>query len=561
MKVRIVWNNPGGDRILDRLARALAEYTGWPLATSPDRSADINYNLLYIDVAQRFPDWRHIRWAAYFSHYEPDTPYKRKWWNDAQWIPIKTVTARQYLTLQGAYLVTPPVDDCFSPSAERRSGAITVGVSGFVDRSGRKGERLLSDLVRKMPDVNWVASGEGWPVRITNVGLAGLPAWYHTLDIYLCTSTIEGIPMPPFEALASGVPVVIPRGVGRLDDLPDIPGITRYIAGDVDDCRRALSEAVIGCRGVDRAALADVIRSTYTAQAWAQSHVAAFTRALQGGNDNGGGAAESVVDAPEAVDRSLVRTTRRRKAGAAADRGRGGKRGAYYVAYGAPSRRCAEAAIAAFKNHFPEIPVAVVSDSPLGCEDVFIEHPDLDIGGRLAKVKIYDLAPADWEYICYMDADTEVIAREDLLWRLVEDGWDMAICRNPGRFHIVSQMRRPDNADECEYTFGILGGDQFLQYNGGVFSFRRNERTAAFFRAWHSEWLRFGKRDQGALLRALWSHPVRMYILGNEWNTITRYAAAEDAAWLLHYPMTARRWDGVVHYRLDDPNAWKHVRK
>jgi hypothetical protein len=237
------------------------------------------------------------------------------------------------------------------------------------------------------------------------------------------------------------------------------------------------------------------------------------------------------------------------------------KRGAYYVAYGNPSRHCAETAMTSFKRHFPRIPIALVSDSPIGIEDIYIKHPDTDIGGRLAKVSIYDLAPAEWEYICYMDSDTEIISNDGFLWQVVEDGWDMAICRNPGRFHVVSQMRRPDNEDECKYTFEVLGSDQYLQYNGGVFSFWRNRRTEEFFDAWRSEWLRFGKRDQGALLRALWSHPLRLYVLGNEWNTVTRYADPETAAWLLHYPMTARRWDGVVHYRLDDPQAWKAVNR
>jgi len=141
-----------------------------------------------------------------------------------------------------------------------------------------------------------------------------------------------------------------------------------------------------------------------------------------------------------------------------------------------------------------------VSDKPLGPEDIFIPPPDEDIGGRAAKVKIYDLAPSDWQYVAYLDADTEIIAGNDTLWKIVEAGWDMAICKNPGRFHVAREMRRSDNGDECEATFGLIGTDELIQLNGGVFAFQRNDRTRAFFDAWHTEWRRWGKRD-GPFLR------------------------------------------------------------
>jgi hypothetical protein len=197
----------------------------------------------------------------------------------------------------------------------------------------------------------------------------------------------------------------------------------------------------------------------------------------------------------------------------------------------------------------------------LGPEDTFIEMPDIDIGGRSAKVQIYDKAPRDWQYVAYLDADTEIVAAETLLWDVLEDGWDMVICKNPGKFAVAGAMRRSDNADECDETYRKIGTEEVLQLNGGVFAFQRNARTKAFFRAWYTEWKRYGKRDQAALLRALWMHPLKLYVLGNEWNTITRYEDPSTAAWLLHYPMTARRWRGVVHYRLDDPQAWAAVRE
>jgi hypothetical protein len=102
-----------------------------------------------------------------------------------------------------------------------------------------------------------------------------------------------------------------------------------------------------------------------------------------------------------------------------------------------------------------------------------------------------------------------------------------------------------------------VGTNEFLQYNGGVFGFRRCDRTARFFRDWHREWNVWGKRDQAALDRALYADPLRVYTLGVEWNLVTRYYPAERSAGILHYPTRARRWQGIIHHRLDNPQAWK----
>lgn len=542
LNVHIVWVTPDGDRIVDRLARMLARETGWSLSDRPDGRADLNYFMLYIDFAQRFSDWHATPTAAYFSHFEPDTPYKRYWWEAAaQQVDVKVVTARQYAEILPGkvILATPPVEGRFVPMEHSAHDLPRIGVSGYVDRSGRKGEQLVAFLAEELEGrAEVVASGQGWPARRVNGSLEGLPAFYGGLDLYLCASTIEGIPMPPLEALACGRPVVIPRHVGMLDDLPETPGIYRYEAGDYKAMRAAV-EGALGERGqIEVENLRAAVRP-YTPEAWAASHREGFEAALSG---------------------RAVPVLNDRKAEPAESAGTG-QRGVYYVAYGEPARKCAQGAIESFKHHIPEIPVALVSDLPLGPEDIFIEQPDLDIGGRMAKVQIYDLAPAEWEYVAYLDADTEIVAGETLLWDAVQDGWDLVICKNPGRFHVAREMRRPDNEDECEETFRQLGTDELLQLNGGVFAFRRNARTRDFFAAWAEEWRRYGKRDQAALLRALNRCPVKMYVLGNQWNTVTRYDSAENAAWLLHYPMTARRWRGTVHYRLDDPKAWEAVKE
>src|SRR5512139_940126 len=537
MRVHIVAPDMPRDSVIYRLAQTLADHTDWTLSTRPRPDVDLNYSMLYIDWCQRFTDWKATPWAAYFSHLETGTTYKEFWWqmgNDG--MRIKTVTALQYGALLSGHVIhTPaPIDPMYAIRERTQVKLPVIGISGFTDRSGRKGEKLLATLAAEMDGkARLIASGKGWPVETKLHKMSELPAFYNSLDLYVCTSLIEGVPMPPLEALACGVPVVIPQGVGMLDELPSGPGVWRYPKGDSASFVRTVASALQSIGELDREAIRANVEG-HTPEMYAQAHKAGFKAALE----------QPVKQQAAAIESD-----------------RHGKRGVYYVAYGEQARKCAQGAIDSFKKYFPDIPVALVSDTPLGPEDVFVYHEDYDIGGRAAKIKIYDLAPKDWQYVVYLDADTEITAHEPLLWQALEDGWDFVICKNPGRFANASQMKRSDNIDECEVTYRKVGTDEVIQLNGGVFGFTRNRRTSDFFHKWYDEWLKYGKRDQAALLRALWDYPLRTYVLGNEWNTIVRYDSPDMAAWLLHYPMTARRWRGVIHHRLNDPGAWEAVKE
>ena len=45
-----------------------------------------------------------------------------------------------------------------------------------------------------------------------------MPAWYHEIDIYVCTSRAEGTPLPLLEAMASGK-IVITTSVGIVPEI------------------------------------------------------------------------------------------------------------------------------------------------------------------------------------------------------------------------------------------------------------------------------------------------------------------------------------------------------
>lgn len=539
MKVHIICSGVNGldNRILHRLARLLEAGTGWGLGEAPDLRADVNYAFPYLD-APIAPCGGLT--AAWFTH--RDTSLKGKvgmWDRVAEASSLRLTSAKMYLAGLSKFgpscYVTPPLDHTkFRPVKRKTSAKPVVGVSGYTYRGGRKGESLIRQLVSSNQDgqISLRAAGRGWPVPTKHYEWSGIERFYQTLDVYLLPSSIEGVGYGPLEALACGVPVVIPRGVGVMDELPDIPGIERYEAGDYKSMVEGL------WRAIERKAHPDDLEAAverFTEGAWVQDHKKAIDLLLGVSDDR-----PAIL--PERIDRN-------------------GKTGLYVVAYGDPSRRCAVRCIESFKRHMPDVPVALCSDRRLGPEDVLIQKAEIDIGARSHKIHIDRFAPADWKYVLYLDADTETVAPIGSIFEWLKDGWELVICKNPGKFHLSANMGRSDNSTECSDTFKLWRTDQMMQWNGGVFGYRRCEATRRLFDRWISEWDIYGKRDQAALLRALWHEPVRAMWLGNEWNLVPAYDPIVKSAGIIHHPMTARRWKGIISDRSDSPEAWRKVRE
>jgi hypothetical protein len=200
-------------------------------------------------------------------------------------------------------------------------------------------------------------------------------------------------------------------------------------------------------------------------------------------------------------------------------------------------------------------------------ETHFIQQPDADIGGRIAKLKAYSLAPQEWECVLYVDADTEFVAPVDLFFNLTAAGWEFVICKDAHLHDTVKSYERSNNTPDFQATVAAVGTEDALQINGGVWAFRRSDATRRFFERWLAEWEVYKGRDQGALIRALYADPVRVYWLGNEWNTLITLKGHEyhpgraGTAGILHHVGTARRWEGQVPAGkgLTDPEAWAMV--
>lgn len=558
-RVSIVCTNPRDDRVLPRFARYLRDQLGWHLGAAPDPAAEVIYLSGYFE-ANRLKPWPDKPVASYFTHREEEPPgnAKAKLFDQvAEKAQLRVAMCRLYGEPLSAYgpTVTPPLPverDRFTvPAARKARKRPTVGLSGYTYANHRKGE----DIIRGMLDskvskrVEWRASGRGWPIPTKRYDWDQMPSYYQALDVLVCPSRVEGGPMPVLEALSCGASVVIPRGVGILDEIPDTPGIYRYDRGDLAGLLAALDAAAFPSEKPEPEALREAT-APYSVDAFVEAHRTAFAEAF--GVGDAAGIEQAEIPAVE------VKAIKHRKP---VNRHTNSTRGIYCVAFGTPARTSALRLMESAKRHMPDIPIALCASSPIGPEDVLIKQADSDVGGRRAKLRAYELAPAEWQAVLYLDADTEVTAPIYPFWQWIESGWEFVICKDPHLMDEMTSFERKNNRQEMRQIEETIKTLHALQINGGVWAFGRSDRIAAFFARWLAEWERHAQRDQGALLRAMYADPLRVMWLGNQWNTFPKYEKGIISAGLYHYPGDARRWRGMIPGRIDSPEAWAMVKR
>jgi len=529
MKVHIIRDRPNGTMILSRKAQVLRDELGWGLSATADPAADLQYAFCYLDYKDRS-----LPFAAYFTHREDMRADKvLEWEQAAKKAVLRVTSAQQYYNDLQEYgptvKILPPLDrEKFSiPAAGVKPAGKrpVVGVSGYVYSGGRKGEWLLDEVMATDAGkaFEWRACGKGWPIPTKQYKFDQLQDFYrYNIDILLCTALIEGVPYPPLEALACGRPVVIPYGVGLMDELPEMPGIERYKAGDVEDMLAAL----------DRAAAAQVkpeeLRAAtepFDQLAWAKSHADAFAEV------------EQVLlhtkrsEKPTQADRLDDSSINRRK-----------DRGIYVVAYGAAARNRARVLVNSVRRYMPDIPVAVASEEPLTEPeaDHWIQYDgDPGVGARLVKLNAYNLAPASWQQVLYLDADTELTESVDYLFYCLDQGWEAVLVKEVNKNH-----RHIAPGRDYEYTLETIGrpegNDAWLAPCGGVIAFKRCAAAKRFFDTWLQEYGEGQARDQPSLLRAWFKTKLRAWFVGNEWNSFTKHAHENRYRIIKHYSGTAR---------------------
>ena len=563
LRVNVVCRNYRDDRVLPRFARYLADRLGWTLTAAPDLKSDVIYLMGYFE-AQLFGKWpTGIPVAVYFTHREEEPPGndKAKLFDAiAVHAQLRVAMCRLYgdVLCQFGPTIQPPLplerDRFVIDDRGRRTegkGRPVVGFSGYTYRNHRKGDDLVNSIVRSKVGqrVEWVASGRGWPVPTKRYKWAEMPQFYHGLDVLVCPSRVEGGPMPVLEALACGVRVVIPQHVGILDELPDATGIHRYVRGNAASLVKALDAALE--QPFDRDALR-AATANYSVQAFCDEHERAFECEFPGALDAG----ISEQATPEAEEAEV-----RVKTNQPQEHGTGSTRGIYVVAFGDPARKCAVRLMKSITAYMPDVPIALCSTKKIGLENVFVQQPDSDVGGRRAKLKAYELTPAEWQAVLYLDADTKVVAPVYQFFQWIEDGWEFVICKDPHLMDTMHAFKRHNNEQELAEIKTTIHTLHALQINGGVWAFGRSPRIAAFFARWQMEWEKHAQRDQGALLRALYADPLKVFWMGNEWNTFDKYCHGIETAGIMHYVGDARRWKGAIQGRIDSAEAWSAVKR
>ncbi len=288
MRVHIVCKQFKEDRVLARFARHLVERLGWTVSKKPDKRADFNYWMAFLEWG-RFRSFNTTPTAAYMTHLDDpvgDPELFRLFTEAASAADLRVcmnrVSGAEVEARFGKTVVFPlPVElEHFVLKSESPTGVPVVGFSGYGYRSGRKGAELAESVVEAFGNrCRFQASGRRWPCPTTMYKWREMPAFFRSLDIYVCTSLIEGGPMTTLEALASGLPVVIPSAVGIHDEIPVTPGIFRYTRGDAQDLCRTVDEALASFRTVDREALRAATQP-HSVDAWCEAHRNTFARLI-----------------------------------------------------------------------------------------------------------------------------------------------------------------------------------------------------------------------------------------------------------------------------------------
>lgn len=184
---------------------------------APSGKADITYFLPY--SGQRPVDGGAI--GSWFTHQEMVEPAKSRFIDYALAADFCLTPAERYEELlrsagaKDVETIWHGVDlDLFSPK-------LKIGVVGRAYHTGRKGEGLLA-FIHDLDGLELLFTGTGWPWPHKHYTSAELAEFYRSLDYLLIPSTIEGGPMPLFEALASGVKVIA-SDVGCVPSFPHIP--------------------------------------------------------------------------------------------------------------------------------------------------------------------------------------------------------------------------------------------------------------------------------------------------------------------------------------------------
>jgi hypothetical protein len=193
-------------------------------------------------------------------------------------------------------------------------------------------------------------------------------------------------------------------------------------------------------------------------------------------------------------------------------------KGAIWIAFGNPSLREAMKAIQEYQAILPSAtaaPVALICEAMTPLRNVqHVIREDISWGARQTKVMLDLITP--YNHTLYMDADTRVKSSAILRgFKMLEAGWDLIMAPSHRQ---GSDVFGHIDQEERIYTFNRLSNIQAIQFQAGVMWFSNSTQVASLFDAWREEWNVFKRHDQAALARAIDRVPIKIWVLGSDWN-------------------------------------------
>lgn len=206
--------------------------------------------------------------------------------------------------------------------------------------------------------------------------------------------------------------------------------------------------------------------------------------------------------------------------------------GIIYICFGTKAMAGLLASVESLRRTGHDYPVAVIGDTEVG-GTTFIRwegespfdvtrKPHLRFRAGRIKPWIYELSPFD--RTLYLDCDTEIMGdlRPAFDWL---DRFELLIAKHPEPAQDVGQLYNEPKAGwfhnmrERDHTMKTFGSGDVPYWNSGVLWFRKSAAVQAVFQSWRDEWRVFQEWDeQLALMRAVFTHPLRLLVLPETWN-------------------------------------------
>ena len=186
-------------------------------------------------------------------------------------------------------------------------------------------------------------------------------------------------------------------------------------------------------------------------------------------------------------------------------------KGVIYIVFGEAYVKEALFSAQSVKKFSPGLPIVFFTDVEDVLDSPFVDHASI-INPKHQRAKVDFIGHSPFEKTIYLDSDTCVV-------RDISDMFDLLDRFDIGGIHDFARKREKYSNLVPEYKEIPYS---FSEINGGVFVFKRNQRTCDFFNLWRKKFYEnYDKTsgwDQVSLRVALWQSDVSLYVLPLEYN-------------------------------------------